>query len=169
MPPLLFSTLRFTVVVLPAIFFVPIPKASWKLLIGAGFSLGVVKFSLLFVGMDLGMSAGLASLLLQMQVFFTIGFAWLILSERPGWAQWLGVALAFSGVVLISNINDAHLNSTALLLVVGAAVAWGVANIFMKTMAGMLALKNQTFRYLAKRFLYLIYSRSKCHFLNTPY
>ena len=63
-----------------------------------GFLLGVVKFGLLFVSIDLGLPAGLSSLLLQLQVVFTIVFAGVVLGERPRREQVAGAAVAFAGL-----------------------------------------------------------------------
>src|SRR5215217_7094435 len=82
-PPLLFNALRFTLMAVPAIFLVGRPRVPWRIVLGFGFLLGVVKFGLLFISLDAGMPAGLASLLLQLQVVFTIGFAAAVLQERP--------------------------------------------------------------------------------------
>ena len=62
-PPILFSALRFLFAALPLVFFLPRPSVPWRLILGIGLVLGVVKFSLLFIAMDVGLSAGLASLL----------------------------------------------------------------------------------------------------------
>ncbi|MCO7199295.1 EamA family transporter [Pseudoalteromonas sp. OANN1] len=72
LPPILFSGLRFLVVAIPAVFFIPFPKTSVWNVLGVGLFLGVLKFSLLFIAMESNASAGIASLLLQAQVIFTI-------------------------------------------------------------------------------------------------
>ena len=64
-PPLLFNALRFTLMALPALFFVGRPGIPWRMVLAFGFALGVVKFGLLFVSLDLGLPVGLSSLLLQ--------------------------------------------------------------------------------------------------------
>ncbi len=131
-PPLLFSALRFAVAALPLAFFIPWPKVSWRLVAGIGLVLGVVKFSLLFIGMDIGVSAGLASLVLQMQAFFTVLFAWATLGEKPGGMQLAGIAVAFAGIGLIALTVDGEVTLTGLALVVAAAAAWAVSNLMMK-------------------------------------
>src|SRR3989338_2086889 len=70
MPPLLFATLRFSVAVLPAIFFLPRPQVPWRNLAAYGLLIGLGQFGLLFVAMDGHISPGLASLVIQIQVFF---------------------------------------------------------------------------------------------------
>ena len=78
LPPLLFSALRFVFAALPLVFFIKRPAIPWRLLIGFGLFQFALQFSLLFSGMQLGLGAGLASLVIQLQAFFTIGLAVLL-------------------------------------------------------------------------------------------
>lgn len=97
-----------------------------------GVLLGVVKFGLLFVGMAQGMPAGLSSLVLQSQVFFTILIAALWLGERPSPRGLFGLLLAAAGLVLIGLERPLGDSLLAFLLVVAAALAWSFANIATK-------------------------------------
>ncbi len=131
-PPLFLTALRFVFAAFPAIFFVKRPAIPWRLFLVFGLVFGVVKFGLLFVGMKAGMPAGLSSIVLQMQVFFTIGFAWMVLGERPLPIQILGAVVAITG---IATIGAARWQGAAFLpfaLVIAAAAAWGVSNILIK-------------------------------------
>ena len=96
-PPLLLTALRYVVATEPAIFFVRRPQVSLTILITYGIFIGVGQFGFLFTAIHLGMPAGLASLVLQLQSFFTIGLAVLFLGERPCGAQLLGALVAFGG------------------------------------------------------------------------
>lgn len=141
LPPLLFSALRFTVAALPWVFLVGRPQAPWRIILAIGLFLGLLKFSALFIGMDLGMPAGLASLVLQAQAFFTVLFAALWLKERPKPRHLVGMAVAFAGLALIAaDFGAAPRDLTGLGLVVLAAGLWGVANLFMKEARGANAL-----------------------------
>src|SRR5690606_2292570 len=80
-PPFLMGGLRFLLVA-PAAFFVARPAVSWRLLLVLGMTLSVGQFGFLFTAMTVGMSAGLASLVLQSQVFFTVLIAALLFGER---------------------------------------------------------------------------------------
>src|SRR3712207_9394000 len=80
-PPLLFAALRFFLVAL-ALPFVPRPGVPARYVIAVGVFLSAGQFSLLFIGMDQGMPAGLASLVLQLQAAFTVGLAVLRSEER---------------------------------------------------------------------------------------
>ncbi len=131
-PPFLLSALRFIAVALPMLFFVGRPCVSWLWILAIGLVFGVVKFGLLFLGMDLGMPAGLSSLALQAQALFTVVFAAWLLGERLRRVQILGIALASLGLVLIAVERAQETTLTGLILVLAAACAWGYANILMK-------------------------------------
>jgi O-acetylserine/cysteine efflux transporter len=77
MPPMLLGALRFTLAAVPAVFFVRRPQIPWRMLILYGATIQLGQFVFLFTGMYVGMPAGLASLVLQSQAFFTLVFAML--------------------------------------------------------------------------------------------
>src|SRR5690349_6012897 len=81
--PLTLCSLRFIFASLPAIFFIKPPAVPFKYIIAYGFITFGLQFSLLFLGMYAGVSPGLAALLMQMQVFFSLFFAYLFLQEAP--------------------------------------------------------------------------------------
>jgi O-acetylserine/cysteine efflux transporter len=135
LPPLLFSTLRFGLAAFPAVLFVGRPSAPWRWVITVALVLGVVKFSLLFFGMDAGMPAGLSSLVLQSQAVFTVVFAALVLRERPSRRQVAGLLVAALGLALVGWRLGPDRPAAAFALVIGAAVAWGVANIAIRKAA----------------------------------
>jgi O-acetylserine/cysteine efflux transporter len=101
----------------------------WRWVIAVALALGVTKFSLLFAGMAAGMPAGLSSLVLQSQAIFTMAFAAALLGERPARAQIGGLAIAAAGIAIVATRVGAGLPPTAFVLVIGAAVAWGVSNV----------------------------------------
>ena len=77
LPPLLFACLRFVFMLVPAIFFLEPPRVPWRYLVAYGFLIGFGQFGLMFIAMQRDITPGLASLIVQMQVFFTIGlFVW---------------------------------------------------------------------------------------------
>ncbi len=131
-PPLLLTAVRFSLAAVPMVFLLPRPQVSWAILIAYGTAFGVVKFGLLFTAFHLGGAAGLASILLQTQVFFTILMAQAFMGEVVGTRQRLGIVIAMAGVgtIIVSGIADAAL--TPVLLIVAAAIAWAVANLIQK-------------------------------------
>lgn len=130
--PLLLTALRYVFAALPAVFFVKRPAVGWPLLIGYGLAIGVGQFGLLFLAIKLGMPAGLSSLVIQLQVFFTIFLAFAFFGERPGIAQLGGAAVALVGigVIAVERLEGAAL--LPLLLTIGAAGCWGLGNMVGK-------------------------------------
>jgi O-acetylserine/cysteine efflux transporter len=130
--PLALSALRFVFAALPLVLFVRPPKASPALVILYGLFIGVGQFGLLFVAVREGFPVGLASLVIQLQAFFTILLAWALRGERPRPAQAIGAAIAFAGIALIGSERLGGANLGPLLLVIAAAAFWGAGNVFAK-------------------------------------
>lgn len=129
MPPLLFATLRFVVVVLPMVWVLPRPAVPWGNLAAYGLLIGVGQFGLLFVAMNGHISPGLASLVIQVQVFFTIGLALLLAGESLQRVQWLALALAAGGLAVIVTHTDGNTTPLGLGLVLLAALSWAGGNL----------------------------------------
>ena len=127
-PPFLFAALRYTFAFLPLIFFVPRPKTSWVNLCIYGLAVGVGQFGVLYFAIDGRISPGLASLVIQTQVFFTIGFAMFFAKERLRTYQMLAVLVAMTGLGIIALHTDATTTFLGLALVVFTGFSWGVAN-----------------------------------------
>lgn len=127
-PPFLFAALRYTFAFLPLALFFPIPKVSWINLCIYGVAVGVGQFGVLYFAIDGRISPGLASLVIQTQVFFTIGFAMFFAKERLLRYQAIAVSVAMIGLVIIALHTDASTTFLGLALVVFAGLSWGVAN-----------------------------------------
>ena len=89
-PPFMLAAMRFLFAALPAVFFVARPAMPWRPVAAYGVAIGVLQFGLLFLGMHLGMPAGLSSLVIQLQVFFTIALSMWLFHERPRAVTWVG-------------------------------------------------------------------------------
>ncbi|UCU95866.1 EamA family transporter [Hydrogenophaga taeniospiralis] len=135
LPPFLFATLRFTFSALPWLLFIPRPTAPWRKLAAFGVLLGVGQFGLLFLAMRSSISPGLASLVVQVQVFFTIGLSLLLMGERVRGFQIVGLLLALSGLGVIAlNLDAAVVTWLGLALVLSAAFFWAGANLVVKSL-----------------------------------
>jgi O-acetylserine/cysteine efflux transporter len=134
-PPLLLSALRYALASLPLLIIGGTAGVPWRWVLAVGVAIGVVKFSLLFIGMDVGMPAGLASLVLQIQAFFTLGFAAVLLRERPRAMQAAGLVLATAGLALVAGGLDGLATPAGFALVMAAAAAWGLGNVAIKRAA----------------------------------
>ena len=129
MPPLLFATLRFAVVVVPMVFFLKRPLVPWRNLAGYGLLIGVGQFGLLFVAMNGHISPGLASLVIQVQVFFTIGLAMALAGEGLQRVQWIALGLGAAGLGVIVAHTDGSTTLLGLGLILLAAMAWAGGNL----------------------------------------
>jgi O-acetylserine/cysteine efflux transporter len=116
----------------PAIFFVKRPQVGLGILVAYGIAIGVGQFGLLFSAIHLGMPAGLASLVLQLQTFFTIGLAVAFLGERPKGAQLAGALVALIGIGLIAVEKFEGAGIWPLVMTIFAALGWAISNIITK-------------------------------------
>jgi O-acetylserine/cysteine efflux transporter len=133
MPPFLFATLRFAFSALPWLLFIPKPKAPWHKMAAFGMLLGVGQFGLLFLAMRSSISPGLASLVVQLQVFFTIGMSLLLMGEKVRGYQIAGLLLAMAGLGVIGTNLNATVTAPGLALVLMAGFFWACANLVVKS------------------------------------
>lgn len=132
MSPFLFCTLRFGLSAIPFVFFLPRPKAPLKYIIGYGLFNFALQFGLLFSGIYLGLSPGLSSLILQVQVFFSIGLAFVFFGEKPSLLKLLGSFVSFIGIGIVASHVGGDVTLIGLLLTLLAALAWSAGNMFTK-------------------------------------
>ncbi len=132
LPPLLLCTLRFVFVSIPAVFFLKRPAVPVAQLLTYGFSMFGFQFGFLFLGMKLGVPAGLASLVLQFQVFVTLALAAMILKERISPAQIAGALIAGAGFVVVGIHTGGEVTLVGLMCLILAATSWGFANFTSK-------------------------------------
>ena len=130
LPPLALAVLRFALAFLPAALFIARPPVPWRQLAAYGVLIGVGQFGLLYVAIRSDISPGLASLVVQTQVFFTIGLVMLLERERPQRYQAVALALAVAGLGWIAS-RSAAAGATVLglALVLLAALSWSAGNL----------------------------------------
>ncbi len=129
MPPLMLAGLRFMLVAFPALLFVARPAIPLRLLLGYGLTISFGQFAFLFCAIGLGMPAGLASLVLQAQAFFTIILGAFVFGERLQ-----GKQLAIFGVLVLveGSLGGEHVPLVGFMLTLAAALSWACGNIFNK-------------------------------------
>ena len=136
LPPFLFATLRFALCVLPWVAFVKRPSTSWATMAGVGLLIGVGQFGLVYWAMRADITAGLASLVVQAQVFFTIALTAFFKGERPSVPQWAALALAAVGYGVVawgSAVDpDTSVTPFGVALVLCGGMSWAVANILVR-------------------------------------
>jgi O-acetylserine/cysteine efflux transporter len=129
LPPLLLAAVRFMLAFLPAALFLKRPAVPWPHLAAYGVLIGTGQFGLLYIAMEHDISPGLASLVIQTQVFFTIGLSMWFTAERVRSFQWLALALAAAGLLIIVLRGDNGATPLGLVLVLAAALCWASGNL----------------------------------------
>ena len=139
MPPFAFAAIRFAFAAIPLVLFIKPPRIPVRFVVIYGFAIGVCQFGLLFLGMKLGMPAGLSSLVIQLQVFFTIGLGIAVLGERLHAENAIGAMIATIGIVLLALHkirSGATTTFVGLVLVIVSALSWAIGNVAAKRAAG---------------------------------
>ena len=131
-PPMLLGALRFMLAAFPAILFVRRPNMPWRWLLAYGLTISLGQFAFLFSAMYVGMPAGLASLVLQAQAFFTLGFAALFLGESVRRSSLIGLIIAAAGLLLIGSESGRSFTLAGFVLTLCAAMMWGLGNVVTK-------------------------------------
>lgn len=132
LPPMLLGAMRFTLAAIPAVFFVRRPQIPLRWLVAYGMTISFGQFAFLFSAMANGMPAGLASLVLQSQAFFTLLLAALLLSEKVRAHNLAGLLTAAAGLLLIGLQSGSSMTAIGLVLTLCAALMWACGNIITK-------------------------------------
>ncbi|HFY0603243.1 TPA: EamA family transporter [Legionella pneumophila] len=130
--PLLLCAVRFLLASVPAVFFIKPPAVPFKIIAGYGLIMFALQFALLFIGLRVGMTPGVASLLMQVQVFFSMFFAIIFLGEQPQVGQIIGALIAFIGIGVVALHFDHNVSLMGFLCILAAAASWGIGNLITK-------------------------------------
>ena len=132
-PPILLMGFRFTLTALLLVWFVPIPRKNLVWLFFTAIVASGIQYSLTFTGLK-GLDAGIAALIVQLEVPFLVILGALLLAERPQPRQWVGIAVAFIGVALIANPSTFNGSLVPVALVIGGAMSWALGQIMVRRM-----------------------------------
>ncbi|MFI9505714.1 EamA family transporter [Nocardia sp. NPDC052566] len=128
-PPFFFAGLRFAVIAIPVLLFIPRPRVRWRWILLYGIGFGILQFAFLFTAMRVGMPTGLASLVLQSSAPFTVLLGALLLRERIRPVQMAGIAVAVAGMAVIGWDRLAHATLLPVLLTLAGGLGWAFGNI----------------------------------------
>ncbi|QKH35745.1 EamA family transporter [Achromobacter pestifer] len=133
--PMLLGALRFALAAFPLILFVRAPKLPWRWVAAYGLVQGLGQFGLLFTALKFGMPAGMASLVIQTQAFFTLLLAAPLLHERAQRHHWIGLGVAALGLAVIAGgrgEGPGQMTMLGFALTLGGAFMWAVSNIIVR-------------------------------------
>ena len=146
-PSMLLVVFRYIITAFPAVFFIKKPNTEWKYIIMYGLFVGVLQFSCLFYAMEIGMPAGIASIVLQFQAFISPIFALIFLKEKLKAKQIAGSLIAASGLVIIGRaaVSDglSAIPLKAIALTAAAPVFWSASNIISRIASEKAAAKGE--------------------------
>jgi len=133
--PFVLGGLRFLLASFPALLFLPRPRVPFRLYLGFALASFLGQFSLLFWALKVGMPSGLASLVLQSQVFFTVVLAGIFLDERPRRLQLGGMVVAAAGLAWIGLSGSGAFPLSGFLLTLCAAASWAAGNLASRALS----------------------------------
>ena len=128
-PPLFMVALRFAIIAVPTLIFIPRPKVPFRWLLGVGLGIGTMQFAFLYLGMEAGMPAGLASIVLQASAPFTVIIAGVWLHERITGRQAVGIAIAVLGLGAIAVHRSQVAALLPVVLTLCGALGWAIGNV----------------------------------------
>jgi O-acetylserine/cysteine efflux transporter len=130
-PPILLMALRFAVSALLMVWFVRIPRTALKWLFAAALVGSTLQYGLTFNGLRL-LDASTTALIVQAEAPFLTLVAAVFLGERLGPRRILGMAIAFTGIYLISGEPRIQGQEIGVALVLGGAFFWAIGQIMVR-------------------------------------
>ncbi len=132
MDPFLLASLRFLLTAIPLVFILPKPEVKFIWVAVYGLLFGVGLWGMVNLGIRLGASPGVASLLLQLSAYFTIIFGYFFFSEKLNCYQILAMLISLLGLLILIFSNGESSNLFALFLVIVGAFSMGLTNVLIK-------------------------------------
>jgi len=132
-PPILLMALRFALTAAMLVWFVRMPMGNMWRLFAVAIVAAAIQYSLTFTGL-VGLDAGIAALIVQLEVPFLVLLGALILGEQPGLRKWLGIAVAFVGMGLMAHQGEFGANLISVAFVIGGAFFWALGQVMIRSL-----------------------------------
>lgn len=130
--PFVLTGIRFALAALPLVFIIRRPAVKFGYVAAYGVIFGLGMWGVINYGIQRGVSPGIASLLIQLSVFFSLGWGCVLFKEKIRGAQWLGAFLALIGLAGIIATQHGDHAVQGVLLIVLSALAWSIGNVIIK-------------------------------------
>lgn len=130
--PFVLTGIRFALAALPLVFFIKRPAVPLRYVAAYGVIFGLGMWGVINYGIQAGVSPGIASLIIQLSVFFTLGWGVVLFNENLRDAQLVGAGLALVGLSGIVVTQDGSHAVLGVMLIVLSALAWSVGNVIIK-------------------------------------
>ena len=136
-PPFLLTGMRFTIVSLILIPFVPRPTLPQIKQIALLATMSTLHFSLIFVAIYLGLDIASGALIGQLGVPFACILGAIFLGDRIGPWRIAGIIIAFIGTVIVAGAPNIPSHLPGFYAALGSTMTWGIANILIKRIHGV--------------------------------
>lgn len=130
-PPMMLIAVRFGLVALLLLPFVPAPWGHMRRIFYLSIVIGAGHFAPNFTGLKY-VDSGVAAILNQLSVPFSSILAAVFFQDRIGWRRALGMALAFAGVAVLVGEPRRPTDLVGALLMMLASLAWAISLIQTK-------------------------------------
>ncbi|MGZ0716498.1 EamA family transporter [Pseudomonas palleroniana] len=130
--PFVLTGIRFALAALPWVFFIHRPAVKFRYVAAYGVIFGLGMWGMINYGIQVGVSPGIASLIIQLSVFFTLGWGYLLFKENIRRVQWIGALLTLIGLAGILFTQQGEHAVVGVLLIVFSALAWSLGNVIIK-------------------------------------
>ncbi|MBL1377011.1 EamA family transporter [Zobellella iuensis] len=132
MDPLLIAAARFACATFPIIFFIRRPKVPWRYLMGYGLLFGTGIWGMASCAITFGLSSGMASVLLQLDVLTTVLVGVLLYKEIISPRMWLGMGMALVGLVVSILYTNGNVTPAGVAFILISAICWPLAGVMVR-------------------------------------
>lgn len=132
MDPLLIAAARFFCATFPIIFFIRRPNVPWRYLLAYGLVFGTGIWGMASSSITFGLSSGMASVLLQIDVLTTVLVGVLFYKEIISGRMWLGITIALAGLLVSIMYTNGNVTLAGILFILISAVCWPLAGVIVR-------------------------------------
>lgn len=143
LPPVFLTLLRFAVVAVLVLPWLRLRRGDLRWMLVAAICAGGLHMALMFTGVSISGNMSSVAIAGQLGVPFTTLLSILLLGEKVRWRRWLGIALAFAGVMVIGFNPDVLRSWPGLAMVVGSAFIGSIGLVAVKRVHGLQPLELQ--------------------------
>ena len=133
LPPIFFSALRYMLITVVLLSFLKPVKGKMREIAFISVTMGSLHFALFYGGMSVASNVSSVAVATQLGVPFSTILSIIFLGEVVRWRRWLGIILAFAGIMIISFDPQIVNERLGLFLVLGAVLCASFGTIVMKS------------------------------------
>ncbi|MBD1557137.1 EamA family transporter [Vibrio sp. S9_S30] len=130
--PLLATAARFTLAVIPAIFFIRRPNVAWRYLGGYGVVFGVGVWGMASWSITAGLSSGMSSVLLSSNALISMAVGVFIQKDTVSKRKVIGAIAALVALLVLISATNGNLTAEGVFLIMIAAASWTGMGLIVK-------------------------------------